>query len=129
VYTLTALILGDVYMERLPTLSLHDLTERELLILRQEVEDRKKSTASTWLLWLFLGEFGAHRFYMGKIGTAIAMLLTLGGLLIWWLVDAFLIAGMLRSDQHRVQRQVLEEIAAMRSAHKSEKDGKKVNQR
>ena len=102
-------------MEKLiPRLSVHDLTERELLILRQEVEDRKKSTAATWLLWLFLGVFGAHRFYLGRIGTGIAMLLTLGGLFIWALVDAFLIPGMLQDNRRKVEREILEEIAAMR---------------
>ena len=102
-------------MERIPTLTVHDLTERELLILRQEVEGRKKSVAAVWLLWLFLGILGGHRFYLGRIGTGIAMLLlgwlTLG---IWWVVDAFLIPGMLRADQRKVQAEVLGEIAAIR---------------
>ena len=106
-------------MERIPRLSLHDLTERELLILRQEVEQRKKSVVATWLLWLFLGFLGAHRFYMGKIGTGIVMLLTLGVFGIWWLVDIFLISGMIRTDEHKVQNQILEEISAMRSSPKS----------
>lgn len=106
-------------MERIPRLSLHDLTERELLILRQEVEQRKKSVVATWLLWLFLGFLGAHRFYMGKIGTGIIMLLTLGGFFIWWLVDIFLISGMIRTDEHKVQNQILEELSAMRSSPKS----------
>jgi len=90
------------------------LTERELLILRQEVENRKKSVAAVWLLWVFLGVFGAHRFYLGRVGTGVAMLLTIGGLLIWALVDAFLIPGMLRANQHEVEAEVLGEIAAMR---------------
>ena len=107
-------------MERIPTLTVHDLTERELLILRQEVESRKKSVAGVWLLWFFLGGLGAHRFYMGRIGTGIAMLLTVGGLLIWALVDAFLIPGMLRANQREVQAEVLGEIAAIR-----ERDAKK----
>jgi len=102
-------------VERIPTLTVHDLTERELLILRQEVEGRKKSVAAVWLLWLFLGILGGHRFYLGRIGTGIAMLLlgwlTLG---IWWVVDAFLIPGMLRADQRKVQAEVLGEIAAIR---------------
>ena len=101
-------------MERIPTLSIHDLTERELLILRQEVNGRRKSVAAAWLLWLFLGVLGAHRFYMGRIGTCIAMLLTIGGLLFWVLVDIFLIPGMLRADQRKVQAEVLGEIAAIR---------------
>ena len=33
------------------------------------------------------GVHGIHRFYLGKIGTGIAMLLTLGGLGIWTLID------------------------------------------
>ena len=43
------------------------------------------------LFCLFLGYFGAHRFYAGKIGTALLMILTLGGFGIWVLVDCILI--------------------------------------
>ena len=50
----------------------------------------KSRLAATLLAW-FLGTFGAHRFYLGKTGTAIAMLFTLGGLGIWALID-FIIA-------------------------------------
>jgi hypothetical protein len=42
------------------------------------------------LLCFFLGFIGAHRFYLGKIGTGILMILTIGGLGIWVLVDFFI---------------------------------------
>jgi TM2 domain-containing membrane protein YozV/RNA polymerase subunit RPABC4/transcription elongation factor Spt4 len=50
----------------------------------------KSRLAVTLLAW-FLGQLGAHRFYLEKWGTAILMLFTLGGLGIWALID-FIIA-------------------------------------
>lgn len=53
----------------------------------------EKSARTALLLCLFLGPLGIHRFYVGKIGTGILMLLTAGGLGIWALVDLILIAS------------------------------------
>ena len=43
------------------------------------------------LAWL-IGYLGIHRFMVGKIGSGVAMLLTLGGLGVWWLVDLVMLA-------------------------------------
>ena len=43
------------------------------------------------LLCIFLGEIGTHRFYVGKIGTGILMLITIGGFGIWWIIDLIVI--------------------------------------
>lgn len=45
------------------------------------------SFIATWLLSMLLGMFGVDRFYLGKIGTAVIKLVTLGGLGIWALID------------------------------------------
>lgn len=50
-----------------------------------------KGFVPTILLCFFLGVLGIHRFYVGKIGTGILQLLTLGGLGIWALVDFIII--------------------------------------
>ncbi len=85
-------------------------------------EAGKKSMAVSYLLWLFLGGFGAHRFYLGQTGTAVAMLvLSIVGVLtaivgvgflllipvwIWLLVDAFLIPGYVKSHNQRLLAQL-----------------------
>ena len=50
-----------------------------------------KSMVPAALLCFFLGAFGIHRFYVGKIGTGILMIITLGGLGIWTLIDFVMI--------------------------------------
>lgn len=50
-------------------------------------QESDKSFVVAWLLSLFLGVFGADRFYRGFIGLGILKLLTCGGAGIWALVD------------------------------------------
>ena len=52
----------------------------------------EKGFLPTLLLAIFLGGLGIHRFFVGKIGTGILQLLTLGGLGIWALIDIIIIA-------------------------------------
>lgn len=50
-----------------------------------------KGFVPTVLLCFFLGTLGIHRFYVGKIGTGILQLITLGGFGIWYLIDFVMI--------------------------------------
>ncbi len=52
---------------------------------------KEKNWLTTLLLCLFLGTFGIHSFYTGKIFIGIAQLLTLGGLGLWVLFDLIMI--------------------------------------
>lgn len=47
----------------------------------------QKSKGAALVLCVLLGYMGIHRFYVGKIGTGILWLLTLGCFGIGWIVD------------------------------------------
>lgn len=46
----------------------------------------------TLLLAILVGGLGIHRFYVGKTGTGILMLLTAGGCGIWSIIDIIMVA-------------------------------------
>lgn len=67
----------------------------------EEASPRNRILAFT--LASFLGFLGAHRFYTGRPWTGLAMLLTGGGFLIWWIADVFvLLSGRFKDGQGRV---------------------------
>jgi TM2 domain-containing membrane protein YozV len=53
-----------------------------------------------WILMTFLGLFGVHRFYMGKWGTGLLYLLTLGLLGIGWLYDFWTLNAQISERNH-----------------------------
>ena len=71
------------------------ITTKNLLIM--------KSKLVAYLLWFFLGIFSVHRFYLGKIGSGILYLLTGQLLGIGWLVDLFILGGMVDSYNNKNQ--------------------------
>jgi TM2 domain-containing membrane protein YozV len=66
----------------------------------REPEVSKRSRGVALGLCFFGGVFGLHRFYLEKPKTAVAMLLTFGGLGVWYLYDLVLIgAGEMRDAE------------------------------
>jgi TM2 domain-containing membrane protein YozV len=81
----------------------------------------KKSAVTAYLLWFFLAGWGVHRFYLGRVGSGLIMAIIVAlswitvavgigflGLAIigvWWLIDAFLIPGIVvRANQELANR-------------------------
>lgn len=66
-------------------------------------EPANRSFVVTWILSLFLGVFGADRFYTGRWVTGLLKFLTVGGLGLWWAIDLVVImAGGQRYDKRRL---------------------------
>jgi TM2 domain-containing membrane protein YozV len=62
-----------------------------------------KSRLAAALLAFFFGSLGIHRFYVGKVGTGILMIVTLGALGIWTLIDfVMILLGSFKDKQDRV---------------------------
>jgi hypothetical protein len=95
-------------------------------------ETSEKSRGVALALVAILGPFGAHRFYVGKTGTGVLMLCTLGGAGLWYLYDLIMIAGGSFRDvqgrlvciwdpeqpslpQGEVPAELLEELSALRA--------------
>jgi TM2 domain-containing membrane protein YozV len=51
-----------------------------------------RSSRTAFLLSVFLGGFAVDRFYLGDVGWAMFKLLSFGGLGVWSVVDALLLA-------------------------------------
>ena len=67
-----------------------------------------KSSGAAYLWWLFLGTFGAHRFYMGKPATGLLWMFTLGLLWLGVIWDLFTIPSQIR----RVNDKLVEQTQA-----------------
>lgn len=60
----------------------------------------QKSRTAAFVLCFFLGGFGAHRFYVGKVGTGILYLFTFGLFGIGALIDCIVITIGLFEDKN-----------------------------
>jgi TM2 domain-containing membrane protein YozV len=60
------------------------LSDRELIIFNSELDRKRKSTATAYILYLLIGIVGGHKFYLGKpiAGLSYLLLLSSGLLLI-----------------------------------------------
>lgn len=103
------------------------LTTEEKMLIEQRVTNDSKSTGVAYLLWFFTGGLGGHRFYLGRVGSGIVMLILfivtiftavigvgiVTGIVlgIWCLVDAFLIPGIINADKDAIRARMSSGVA------------------
>jgi TM2 domain-containing membrane protein YozV len=90
------------------------LTTEQRMLIEMRVANESPSTATAYLLWIFLWFVSAHRFYLGRPGSAILQILCFFIVIgfVWVLIDAFLIPGMIRDKQDEIRRRL--ELEALR---------------
>lgn len=87
------------------------LDPAERLIVETRVASEAPSPAVAFALWLLLGILSAHRFYLGRPGTAVLQILSYFVLVgfVWWLVDGFLINGMIQKRRDALRLRLTQE--------------------
>ncbi|MCB9323520.1 MAG: TM2 domain-containing protein [Lewinellaceae bacterium] len=86
---------------------------------RQEefVEEYKRKSKSVGLAYLFLLVILAmHYGYLGKWGLQIVFWLTGGGFFIWWLIDLFRLAGLVKDYNKDIATDTMRNLKAMSSS-------------
>lgn len=100
------------------TVAYAQLDTQEKLLVDNAIANRGKNPVIAWLLWFFLGLLGAHRFYFGKIGTGILMILLtfcFGIGTIWWIIDAFRINSWIRQNHEEIEKDAIAQIVVGRN--------------
>jgi TM2 domain-containing membrane protein YozV len=96
------------------------------MLIEQRIANDGKSIVVAYLLLIFFGGFGAHRFYLGRTGSAVAqlILLILGWLTfvfvvgialllvvgIWVIVDIFLVPGIVQAQKETMRQRLTQEM-------------------
>ena len=91
------------------------LTDTERLQFDTQYAARAKSDTTALILSIFLGQAGIDRMYAGQVGLGVVKLITLGGFFCWWLVDLFLIRGVVREGNRHLAESIHGEIVRSRS--------------
>lgn len=96
------------------------LTTEQQILIESRVANAAKSTGTAYLLLIFLGLLGAHRFYLGRPGSAVLLILAsccfiLPGAL-WVFVDLFLVPGMVAAQKDQLRRDLTLTMLATQQA-------------
>lgn len=106
------------------------LSTEDKIYVENKLNNSRKNSVVMWLLWLLLGRWGFHRFYMNKAyGVGLILLNILGWILtfsiifafiglpmliaswIWWFIDGFYLNGWLQIDNNIRRNDIINQIS------------------
>lgn len=94
-----------------------NMSTEDQLTLNEYINTHSNSAVAAWILWIFFGRFGAHRFYLKRNHALLMLILWIIGWLtviifigiiilaivwVWWIIDAFSIQQWIKED--RIQK-------------------------
>lgn len=93
------------------------LSDQERLMFQNEMTANRKDVSTGVVLCLFLGAFGAHRFYMKQsgLGAVYAVLSWTGVTLLVALVECFLMPARVREFNDALATEAVTKIKALRA--------------
>ncbi|API94313.1 TM2 domain-containing protein [Virgibacillus pantothenticus] len=96
------------------------------MLVNSELNRKGKNMLLAYVLLIFLGSLGIHRFYLNRKGSAIAQLLLsvigwitvfiiigfipLAIVYIWLFVDLFLIPGMVNRENEIIEKEIIQSL-------------------
>lgn len=93
------------------------LSTQDEILIETRVANDGPNVVLAYVFWFFLGIVSAHRFYLGRPGSAILQILTyfiaIG--FVWWVVDLFLIPRLVRDKQEKIRQDLSMRMLAGRS--------------
>lgn len=96
------------------------LNPSDQLIVNSEIQKKGKNKLVAYLLLLFLGFFGVHRFYIGKIGSGVVMLLLCwtGISIVWAVIDLLWLSGAVDRYNKKIENEATQQLLIKKSLSK-----------
>ncbi|MHB8283667.1 MAG: TM2 domain-containing protein [Caulobacteraceae bacterium] len=84
----------------------------DLILIEQRVANEGPNLIVAYLLWLFLGLFSGHRFYLGKSQSAILQIISYIFVVgvFWWLMDLLLIPGLVAEKRQALRAALMAKL-------------------
>ena len=103
----------DVEISNVAMIKKH-LSNDERMQFDMQYSGNRKEPTTALILSIFFGNLGIDRFYIGNVGLGFAKLFTLGGVLIWGLIDLFLIRAATRRRNIEIAQQISDSLIQFR---------------
>ena len=99
----------------------YEVDAAQLTEWKRRYEQGQKSSGVMRVLWLFLGIFGVHRFYVGDTKIGILLFITFGGCILGWLLDGIFVGSRIEEYNDELMYSLLEQAIRKTQSEREKK--------